>query len=412
MSRISLYESFVVIVLFFCALLNYLRTNHNVSIGQEARSDFKCLQWRLGEKTYIRNTSKYITGINLPNIVQKVPITVKYDVGSIYPIRSYGELGNDAIIPSISEIKGNISNFEAFYMELKDVFVNHEGLFLYNDTFYPIDCDCHYTFCLRNHNSEEAFPSKFNYVQIDDLVVITHEYGYFFAHFMMDFFPNFLVMPPEILKKSKVLITHNAGFILDGLRILGFDINNVLYSSNGFAYYAKRLYTVLPIICTKFNYHLLLNMRHIMTQKYQFDKTPAVEFIIYNRVGGFRSIDNFEAVSNGIKQKYPQFPWKNIEIPHSLVDQFRMFNTFKVLVAMHGAALANSIFMQPGSGIVEVQVNRWVTNYLWLSSYAQLHHVVCRNSNVKWRDQSTNVLDVDVMIKTVEVLLKEMNLLS
>ena len=150
-------------------------------------------------------------------------------------------------------------------------------------------------------------------------------------------------------------------------------------------------------------------MRNLIVKKYGFDEKPPTDYIIYNRGVQFRNISNFDDVTKAISFKYPKYNWKNIKIEGGLINQWKIFNNIKIFIAMHGAAFSNTLFMQPNTAVVEMQVERWVDNYLWLSYYTKVHHIFGRNLNIKWRDSGINNLNVTEMVEMVGLALKSIN---
>ena len=222
--------------------------------------------------------------------------------------------------------------------------------------------------------------------------------------------PKFAIIPEDILLSSKIIITSYADFTINGLKFLGVKQSNIIAPVPDTAVFCRTLYTVEPIVCTKFNAYLLLNLRSLIVKKCKLDTTPATKYVFYNRENtDYRKFGNYNDILKSIKSSYPQYSWQNIKISGGIEDQAKLFNSIKVFVAMHGAAFANTLFMQPNSSVAEIMGDRWVDNYLWISAYAQVHHVVCRDMKVQWRESgSKNVIDTKTILQLVDVAIKSM----
>lgn len=363
----------------------------------------------------IKATSNVVTITNAsfvenkyPNVVSRKLVTKPYNLPVIYDFKYTGNIGKDAVIPKETEIRNYSMSAEAYLVKMKKVYVTNEGIVFANDVFYTDDCACHWRVC--NSFRGKFFPKQYSYTSVEQAICITHEYGWFFAHWLIDFMPKFSVIPKDILLKSKIIITNMAAFTINGLEFFGVSQKNIIAPLPDTAIFCDTLYTVEPIICTKFNAYLLLNLRQMIIKACNLDKNAPTDYIVYNRENtDYRKIGNYKEIFDTIKEKYPQHPWKNINIRGGIKDQAKQFNAMKLFVAMHGAAFANTLFMQPNTAVVEIQVDRWVDNYLWISAYTQVHHLFSRDMTVKWRESgSKNIIDKDQIVKLVGMALESM----
>ena len=66
-----------------------------------------------------------------------------------------------------------------------------------------------------------------------------------------------------------------------------------------------------------------------------------------------RSIPNFSQIEIGLKDNFPLLESSTLE-DKSLPFQIALFDTADIIIAQHGAALANLIFCRPGTKVIEV----------------------------------------------------------
>lgn len=400
----------LIVPLIFCILFlftghsNINKESQDVNYSQIFNFTERFTHWAVGDGVLVLENPKLAEDF-YPN-VSRVVVTKPYKIDKVYPIMSVGDLGKDAVIPTEEQVKDAALNSVCEFITMKDVFFNNEGIVIQNETYYPGDCACHWQQCNNYHANN--FKKVWPYSSYKECICVTHEYGWFFAHLIVDFFPRFFVIPEEIRRNSYVFITSGFPAIYEALKIVGVDPNKIVVPPPDVMIHADTLYTVAPITCTKFQGNLLLNMRKILAEKFGLDKKPADQYIIYNRENtDFRVVTNFKDISKAIKLAYPKYPWKNIEIPRTLEMQFKCFNSMRVFIAVHGAAFANTLFMQPRTVCCEVQVDRWVDNYLWISLFANVYHIVSRDTTIMWRQTgSKNALNIDTMVKLAEMALK------
>jgi capsular polysaccharide biosynthesis protein len=339
-----------------------------------------------------------------PNVSRKV-VSEPWKLDRVYPVIVLGQLGNDSVIPTEQEVKDSALNSVVEFITMEDVYVNNEGIVIKDNVFYPGDCDCHWQQCMNFDYG--VFRKYWKFDEYDECICITHEYGWFFAHLIIDFLPRFFLVPEEVRQRSNVIVTSAFPQMIEALSLVGIKNSQIVYLEPERLIKVNTLHTVAPITCTKFYGNLLLNMRKIIADRYGLDKRPPTNYIIYNRENAqYRVITNFDEITKAIKLSFPKYRWKNFKIPSCLVDQFKYFNSIRVFIAVHGAAFANTLFMQPETVCGEVQVDRWVDNYLWTSLLTNVYHIVARDSKILWREEGgSNQLSIDMMIKLAEMAL-------
>ena len=219
--------------------------------------------------------------------------------------------------------------------------------------------------------------------------------------------PSLLIIPKEFFENSLIYIPFPHSFIYESLKLLDFPINNIITIQENELLFIKKYYTILPIRCIEFNGFLLLNLRKLIVNKLNLDQIKPFKYYFYNRKSLYRNISNFNELFKDIKKNYPNIKWFNNDLPIKIIDQFKLFNKLKLFISIHGAAFSNILFMQPNTTIIEIQVERWVDNFLWISSFSNIHHIIGRNISIKWREESLNYIQKDYLFNLInEALLK------
>ena len=180
-------------ILYFLVTIIYFKLplSEEKPKDQKVQTTMKIIQWYDKEKILNLTNPTHSFSQDIPFIKNRTLISKNFSLDEIYPSIPYGNIGLDAKIPTEKEIRESVSNQIAELVIMKDVFITHEGVFIYNNTLYPLDCDCHFSFC--KESLKLNYPSRYRYIEVDNLIAITHEYGYFFAHWMMDFMPSFFL---------------------------------------------------------------------------------------------------------------------------------------------------------------------------------------------------------------------------
>jgi capsular polysaccharide biosynthesis protein len=81
--------------------------------------------------------------------------------------------------------------------------------------------------------------------------------------------------------------------------------------------------------------------------------------------------------------KWPTINWEVVRDGFPVAAALAFFNQVKFFFAVHGAALANLIFMQENTTAVEIATKREVfPNFIYLSYACRVHYFVARDSRI------------------------------
>jgi hypothetical protein len=93
-----------------------------------------------------------------------------------------------------------------------------------------------------------------------------------------------------------------------------------------------------------------------------------------------RNIPNHAELAEALQsQVRPPFEFQNVQLEQlSFAEQVRVFSEAALVVAQHGAGLANCMWMHPGSNVVELTNNPGLSHFQRISQAMGLHHLVHR----------------------------------
>lgn len=100
-----------------------------------------------------------------------------------------------------------------------------------------------------------------------------------------------------------------------------------------------------------------------------------------------RLLTNINEITQAVSEKFPGLPLEVAEMEGmTFLDQAKFWNSKDVVIAAHGAAMANAVFMRRGASIVEI----YPAHY-----YPRIYEALCRRIGIQhfaWYDE---VIDVD-----------------
>ena len=357
-----------------------------------------------------------------PNVAYKERIYENYTLPHIYPVTLSGpkSLWDDALFPHPDQ-QGIIKNETIEFFIMKDVYINRRGVLSDGKTTYVLSPEC------IPRITEHQFASTLPYSTVvpiyDHVITAGHQYVGSYAHFTCDFLPVLFSMPQAILDKSTIIFfgTQNYpflqsfGFPLERLKAQSLSFNSIRRSNftfyNNFPMlnqgadfvFARHLYTVLPCSCDIFKPALLDHLRVYFVEKLKLESKP-FRYVIYNRKMKKRGIANFKEIYNAITTEFPSYPWEKGRTTEGYLGPkgcIQYYHETKFLFAVHGAVLANTIFMQPGSVVCELMIERWTPNFMFTSVETGKKYVMGRDEAIPHSISKTNIVKTNVVLDLI-----------
>jgi hypothetical protein len=115
-----------------------------------------------------------------------------------------------------------------------------------------------------------------------------------------------------------------------------------------------------------------------------------------------RSIENHSEMVQMIKNKYKHLKCINVSFEYlSIFEQFHLFNKAKLIIAQHGAALSNIIFMKKNSQLIEIinqvlldQGENWFKPLSVISNIKHFQYITLNKNVNTFMDKDNVLLDL------------------
>lgn len=253
------------------------------------------------------------------------------------------------------------------------------------------------------------FKNRLYFWENDNYFFVLNLWARGYYHWMTEAAVKFVIFEKEL--KNAVIILPEAppSFMQDFLAVWG--INNCrIMKGNCFV---KKLSVISNPVSGIPDTTLINELRRQLLNKVP-DTDITYEYIYISRkLAKTRKVLNEEEVKNVLKEEgffcveLENLPWK---------EQVNLFRRCRILISIHGAGLTNSIFMPPGSCVIEIypESETGVTNpnlcYNTLGSKVGLYHSYLFSKRERTGLKPNFHLDnVEVDIEKLKTLLKEKN---
>lgn len=261
----------------------------------------------------------------------------------------------------------------------------------------------------------------FSYKKYNMVFSFHHQSGALFGHFITDVLPK-LVLIPNFYYQNALFLTNKLKnkrvFVDDAYLSFGVPQSNLLQLSD------RTIFTEHAIIleigeCIFPNPFILSQFRKMANKFYLLlDLKPPFKNVLYNRNFGHkklhRRILNFDeifyfAIKKFIKNEI-KFETNNEILHFRIIEQAKIFNEYKLLFAVDGAGLGNTLFMQKYTILIEIlhsSLNNYLGFFVMAMSYCRFF-IAARDEHILLTQNSPNVISATLFIKLITMALKKL----
>lgn len=356
----------------------------------------------IGEGFVKLHSPRVVFSSALAGTVSKVNLYKEVPIPDPHPIIPIGPHAQGNQIPytggSIFPINQNI-----FLYHLANVTFTSETVIIQDGDYHLFTRSCHPRYWEMFYRSIPEITLTYNIYE--SAICLGHQHSSDFGHWFLEVFPAYALIPEDILRKSVVVVPFIRSHVIEGFKFLGVNKEQIVEGDN-IVLHANNYYTMDYTFCGDLNRYLITNMRHLFIKRFGLGKNKPTEFLTFNRPNMSRCMKNYDEVRNALKEKWPKIDWKDGIYYKTLADQAAYFDKVKFVFVVHGSVLANIIFMQDNTAIVDLQMEQWLLSFLWLSTYTGKYMVVGRDPRISWRGLTPNVIDVNYVLELVEKAFK------
>lgn len=292
---------------------------------------------------------------------------------------------------------------EVTLIHMENVLFTSDNTLIQGNKYVMLTESCHPRYWQMFYTHPESV--TYEYPCYESAISLGHQHSSDFGHWFLEVLPCYAVLPKEILQSSVVVVPYIAKHIIEGFKFIGVHESQIVAGVD-IPVFAKKFYTVDFIICGDLNPYLITNMRKLFVERYGLWKSPPSRYITFNRRKMSRCMANYDEFRTRIADKWPSIPWEDGVSSSNLEEQAKYFDAVKFIFTIHGSILANIIFMQDNTAVVDLQMEQWLLSFLWLSAYTGKHIVVGRDPRISWRGLTPNVVDLDYALQLVEAGLR------
>ncbi|OHT05399.1 hypothetical protein TRFO_06003 [Tritrichomonas foetus] len=356
----------------------------------------------LGEGSVTLHRPQVFTTSAIKGIVSREEIDINIDIPEPHEVIRIGEHAMGGHLPfqrgSFSGIRQNI----VLYHVENATFLS-EAVFIQDGDYYLFTQACHPRYWPMFYKTPPSV--TYNYKIYQSAICLGHQHSSDFGHWFLEVLPAYAIMPEEILKKSVVVVPFKREFVIFGFEFIGVKEEQIVEGDN-IPIFAYHYYTMDYTFCGDLNKYLIAKMRQMFIERFNLAKEPPTEYVTFNRPNMSRCIGNYKHLRNELREKWPSIKFSDGIYYKSLKDQAVYFDKIKFLFAVHGSVLANIIFMQPNTVVVDLQMEQWLLSFLWLSAYTGKFMVVGRDPRISWRGIKPNIIDLKYAVSLIEAGLK------
>lgn len=209
-----------------------------------------------------------------------------------------------------------------------------------------------------------------------------------YYHWLIDVLPKILILEDEIKKnkiKNILVPNYEKRYQIESLRCFfkKNDTNFINLSQNKFLQFDNVIFCTNNSNFEFYNYDLLKKFKNKILKYIKLKKIKAkydYKKIYIDRFDANKKKNRFLANEKKLKNKLKKEGFKFITLSnYSFFEQVLIFNNAKLIVGLHGAGLANILFVKKSTKIIELTNSEWPDMYYKLSKCLNLNYnrIIC-----------------------------------
>ncbi|CAM9841386.1 unnamed protein product [Ectocarpus sp. 4 AP-2014] len=309
-------------------------------------------------------------------------------------------------------------------VSMANVYINQKGaVWNENDYIFPVNCDALRPEYFLDAQAIVTDGSPNDPLRYGKVFVISQDWGPNYYHFTVEHLPRITLALDILLENPEIKIAvhryqhdHLHGDLtavrevhMEMLEILGISRDRVIFAH-------KQIHAELAIVPTTTNCGdpdpNMVNMLRNRFLQGLFPTTngvppttprPVIVLVVRNNL---RGLTNNDEVKEALQINFPSFSVVEFFGNGSVRDQFKTFATAAMIIAPHGAGLANMIVAPLHTPVLEIGALACPPCFLRLA--LKLHHIYARHPGDDWSQECHTWYEPDVeeIVDLVRDLLK------
>lgn len=258
-----------------------------------------------------------------------------------------------------NEFSKNID--DTFVFKKNNIVVSKSMLFKFkfislNPKFFKMDIERWNNFKISFNELIKFFIKSKNYQKIPQASWVIDDKSFNYFHWMTDVLSRVEMLSEYDLKEFPILIPRNfceAAFITETLKVL--SIPHIFYDEDKKYLIGTLLITSHAAPAGNYNKFLIQKVKHKLVDA---SESESINFdskkLWVSRSGQKRRLVKNEdkvtkfLIKDGFKVIYPE--------NYTVIEQIKIFSNAEIVIAPHGAALTNIMFMKKNSKIMEIRI--------------------------------------------------------
>jgi tellurite resistance-related uncharacterized protein len=234
------------------------------------------------------------------------------------------------------------------------------------------------------------------------VLAMSDSYNYF--HYMFEILPRLNYIKKSGLKTDYYLLSKDKKFKKDAIKALNISENKIIDLNEKTHLKAKEvLFSSMPIYSGNPTKEVCQFLRKLFLKKYNKSKYKKYEKIYVMRGNvKYRKVLNEKEVIDFLEKK----GFTIVEMDGlSVFEQAEIFNSAKVIVASHGAALTNLVFCKNGTKLIEIFNPSYVNVCYWaLSNCVKLDYYYFLSNKKAFNFKQDLYVNINKLEKIIDLV--------
>lgn len=290
------------------------------------------------------------------------------------------------------------------FLFLRRVYCNFCGGVSDGETWIVIDC----LLGREKPYKEHSFIGEY-----DKVLLIGHYFTSVYGHFILDLIVPLILLPRTIVTRYYVPFAVNRTFYVELLTFAGVDPSRLIFPIDGSKtsmYYADKALCLKGPDCRFNSYAFTTLLRNKILNAYNISSINHYRNVLYNRLKS-RKISNFGSLVEAVKTHFPGIDFQtNYDVSFPSIRELAYYwSSVKILVAIQGSNLQNTMFMSNSCGCVVLNTKSYDKYWIFLAMLTRYWVINSRNDKFpQWGRTSGYNVNVNGVLYALKQLLYAM----
>lgn len=248
---------------------------------------------------------------------------------------------------------------------------------------------------------------------IGKVAVIAQNGQFCYYHWMTEVLGRLLLLESHNIEYDYLVVPVSKSYMRESLELFGIDFNKIIEPDEEYNYIEADELIVPSLVnqvypSPSLSSYPSLKVINVVRNRFlpKIETLPknswSKKIFISRKDAAFRKLINEDELFEKLKNEgFQRYCLSDL----SLLEQIALFNHADIIIALHGAGLANLIFSKPETQVIELFQARADATYWYMSQTLHLHHTCIQTCEFDQKEKDVGFFDTTISQDAIDRIL-------